>query len=82
MPAMDGTGPMGMGPMTGGGKGLCNPYVSRIRPQMMGYSPYQSFGWGIPYELETYPLNPFVPGCKGFFRRPFGFRGGQRRRGR
>lgn len=25
MPAMDGTGPMGQGPMTGGGFGRCNP---------------------------------------------------------
>jgi hypothetical protein len=26
MPGFDGTGPMGMGPMTGGGRGFCNPY--------------------------------------------------------
>ena len=26
MPGFDGTGPMGMGPMTGGGQGMCNPY--------------------------------------------------------
>jgi hypothetical protein len=26
MPGFDGTGPRGMGPMTGGGRGLCNPY--------------------------------------------------------
>ena len=25
MPGFDGTGPAGMGPMTGGGRGLCNP---------------------------------------------------------
>lgn len=25
MPGFDRTGPMGMGPMTGGGRGLCNP---------------------------------------------------------
>ena len=26
MPGFSGTGPMGMGPMTGGGRGFCNPY--------------------------------------------------------
>ena len=26
MPGFDGTGPMGMGPMTGGARGFCNPY--------------------------------------------------------
>jgi len=25
MPGFDGTGPMGMGPMTGGGRGFCSP---------------------------------------------------------
>jgi hypothetical protein len=25
MPGFDGTGPQGQGPMTGGGRGLCNP---------------------------------------------------------
>jgi hypothetical protein len=25
MPGFDGTGPRGMGPMTGGGRGFCNP---------------------------------------------------------
>jgi len=26
MPGFDGTGPRGQGPMTGGGRGRCNPY--------------------------------------------------------
>jgi len=26
MPGFDGTGPNRMGPMTGGGRGLCNPW--------------------------------------------------------
>jgi len=26
MPGLDRTGPAGMGPMTGGARGLCNPY--------------------------------------------------------
>jgi hypothetical protein len=28
MPGFNGTGPRGMGPMTGGGRGFCNPYNS------------------------------------------------------
>ena len=31
MPFGDGTGPRGMGPMTGGGRGLCNPWRVRFR---------------------------------------------------
>jgi hypothetical protein len=27
MPGFDGTGPQAMGSMTGGGRGLCNPYI-------------------------------------------------------
>ena len=29
MPGFDGTGPRGMGPMTGGGRGFCNPRGAR-----------------------------------------------------
>ena len=36
MPAGDGTGPMGMGPMTGGGRGFCVALVSDIRPRPLG----------------------------------------------
>ena len=35
MPGFDRTGPRGMGPMTGGGRGLCNP--RGIRPEYLGY---------------------------------------------
>lgn len=37
MPGFDGTGPAGMGPMTGGARGWCNPY----RPEYTGYDPYR-----------------------------------------
>ena len=37
MPAFDGTGPRGMGPMTGGGRGWCNPYYRRMSTQSMGF---------------------------------------------
>jgi hypothetical protein len=36
MPGFDGTGPAGMGPMTGGGRGWCTPYRSRYA----GYGRY------------------------------------------
>jgi hypothetical protein len=45
MPGFDGTGPAGMGPMTGGGRGLCNP--SWVSP---GWSPgYYGSGFGRGY---------------------------------
>jgi len=36
MPGGDGTGPMGMGPMTGGGRGFCVMHVSGVRPRPIG----------------------------------------------
>jgi hypothetical protein len=50
MPGFDGTGPMGMGPMTGGGKGFCTmPY--------RGYGPY-AYGMRAPYYTApgSYPF--------------------------
>jgi hypothetical protein len=55
MPGMDGTGPMGAGPMTGGGWGLCNPsgtayagpIYGRGRGFRGGFGP--GFGWGRGY---------------------------------
>jgi hypothetical protein len=50
MPGFDGTGPMGQGPMTGGGRGFCSvPY--------RGYSPY-GYGMRQPY---AYPPAPPYP---------------------
>ena len=40
MPGFDGTGPRGMGPMTGGGRGLC------AVPMRTAYS---GAGYGMPY---------------------------------
>jgi hypothetical protein len=36
MPGRDGTGPMGMGPMAGGGRGLCVAPMSGVRPRSLG----------------------------------------------
>lgn len=40
MPGFDGTGPGGWGPMTGGGRGFCNPAGN------LGYGYGRSFGLG------------------------------------
>ena len=42
MPGFDGTGPRGLGPMTGGGRGFCNPYMGGMRSPFMG----RGFGMG------------------------------------
>jgi len=50
MPGFDGTGPMGMGPMTGGGRGFCAvPYrpVWNRYATIRGYRPYAP-PWGMP----------------------------------
>jgi len=58
MPGFDGTGPRGMGPMTGGGRGFCNPRgigtgsgrgygMGYGRGRGMGYG--RGRGWGMPY---------------------------------
>jgi hypothetical protein len=54
MPGFDGTGPRGMGPMTGGGRGFCNPLWTgpwggvNPWPGYRGYSPSRGYGHG-PY---------------------------------
>jgi hypothetical protein len=64
MPGFDGTGPRGMGPMTGGGRGFC---ATPLRPVWPGYAwtgrympyPYTT-PWGMPYRRD--PLfTPEIP---------------------
>jgi hypothetical protein len=43
MPGFDGTGPRGMGPMTGGGRGFCSPW---------GRGRIYSFGGGYGFGLR------------------------------
>ena len=56
MPGFDGTGPNGMGPMTGGGRGYCSPWGigagTYAYPRRAPYS-YPFYG--------AYGVNPFVP---------------------
>jgi hypothetical protein len=57
MPAFDGTGPAGMGPVTGGGRGWCNPYS----PLYAGYGPYPApYPWG--YGFRSYRGYPWAYG--------------------
>ena len=57
MPGFDGTGPRGMGPMTGGGRGFCSPWgLGAARPV------YGSPRWAYasPY-YGAYGFRPFAP---------------------
>ena len=51
MPGFDGTGPMGMGPMTGGGRGLCAVPLRPAGPAYagMGLSMPYAAPWRMPY---------------------------------
>ena len=59
MPGLDGTGPMGMGPMTGGGRGFCSP--RGIRAARTHGSPRWT-GYAYPYHEP----GPFFPGAAPF----------------
>ena len=66
MPGFDGTGPRGMGPMTGGGRGFCAIPLSGTRPAYGRGVAYSSYGvpWGTPYYgagLATPGAVPFAP---------------------
>jgi len=61
MPGFDGTGPMGMGPMTGGGRGFCSPWgIGAARtygfPRRTGYA-YPYYGPRPFFSSAT----PFAP---------------------
>ena len=48
MPGFDGTGPRGIGPMTGGGRGFCSPYGVRVA--WLPYGGRRWAGYGYPFE--------------------------------
>ena len=58
MPGFDGTGPMGMGPMTGGGRGFCRPWGARAG--LGWYDFYRQTPYAYPY-YGPYGFSPFVP---------------------
>ena len=78
MPGFDGTGPRGMGPMTGGARGFCNPYYAGAGASFMGAYPYgtpHGTGYVPPYGAgysTPYAASPY--GSFGFGR---GFGGGR-----
>lgn len=77
MPAFDGTGPRGQGPMTGRGEGYC---AIAFPPPETGKAPYGYAGLaGIPAQMVTPPVpaTPFAPVPATRFGR-----GLRRRRGR
>lgn len=51
MPGFDGTGPRGMGPMTGGGRGFCSPWGIGAALRSGVASPYA----GTPYPFYGRP---------------------------
>lgn len=60
MPGFDGTGPRGMGPMSGGGRGLCVPRgrgaafrrgIAPLYPEVP-YAPHRGFG-AMPYRATA-----------------------------
>jgi len=53
MPGFDGTGPNGMGPMTGGGRGFCNPRGIGATARRYGFPRYPGYG--------AYGFQPFAP---------------------
>jgi hypothetical protein len=70
MPGFDGTGPMGRGPMTGGGRGFCAmPY--------RGYGPY-AYGMKAPYYPPS-SMNPFCGPAFGVGRGGLPWGGGRGR---
>jgi len=75
MPGFDGTGPAGMGPMTGGGRGWCNPYS----PLYVGYpAPYPYRPYYAPVAAwPAWGFRPYwgYPWAYGFGRPRWGLRG-------
>ena len=56
MPGFDGTGPQGMGPMTGGGRGFCSPWGGGLRQ----YAFPRRAGYAFP-RYGAYGFRPFAP---------------------
>jgi len=64
MPGFDGTGPRGMGPMTGGGRGFCAVPLPAARSAYMGRGAYPSYG--VPRGTPYYGAGPATPGTVPF----------------
>jgi len=86
MPGLDGTGPWGEGPMTGGGRGYCNPASAGYGPAYgrgygrgrgfrRGFGP--GFGWGRGYG-RGYGWRGPSPAWGGWYGPPYGPYSGDR----
>jgi len=58
MPGFDGTGPRGMGPMTGGGRGFCSPWGAGAGLRRYGFPRRAPYAY--PY-YSPYGFAPFTP---------------------
>ncbi len=56
MPGFDGTGPRGMGPMTGGGRGFCSPWGigAAFRAGVIPSYPWAPYPYGSPGAIPSY----------------------------
>ena len=64
MPGFDGTGPRGMGPMTGGGRGFCAIPLPAAWPTYMGRVAYPPYG--VPRGMAYYGAGPTTPDAMSF----------------
>jgi hypothetical protein len=62
MPGFDGTGPMGMGPMTGGGRGFCNPWGVGATLHTYGFPHWRGYAYSYYRPRAFFPGSmPFAP---------------------
>jgi len=62
MPGFDGTGPRGMGPMTGGGRGFCSPWGIGAANRSYGVAPGLGYGYGRGYNFgRGLGFAPYAP---------------------
>lgn len=61
MPGFDGTGPRGMGPMTGGSRGFCAMPLQSARPAYVGMGSQMPYApWGTTPYYGTPPSTPGI----------------------
>ncbi len=58
MPGFDGTGPMGMGSMTGGGRGFCSPWGVGAGLRRYDFPPRATYAYP---RYGAYGFQPFAP---------------------
>ena len=61
MPGFDGTGPRGMGPMTGGGRGFCAIPLRPAWPAYAGMGFHMPYPYAAPRGIPYHGAPPFSP---------------------